>query len=288
MNQILNSFDNRDLAVAFWLLVIIVLAASNSSIRVQLASVVQALFARSIVVVLLLLSGYLGSIAYLLSLIDIWVISQLKITVLWLVTVGFMGLFAIQEMSLGHDHFMQYLRSNFKITILLEFFVNLYRMPLPVELLFVPISIFLGLTIAFADTKAELGQIKGFLNGIAVFIGATLAAYALWKTIKEFDSIANLDTMRSFTLPIIFSIVLLPFLWIVSIFVAYQSVFVRLQFAVKNKSLHPYIKRSLFIKFRSSIKHLNPWLQAAWSHKIETKEDVDESIEALLDGACRV
>lgn len=288
MSEILGSFDARDISVDFWLLVAAVAAATSKKVRVSMRGVLRAFFVRDIVQILLYLAAYLAGLILLLSQIGIWTLSHLKLTLVWFVTVGAVGLFAVPKISQDPDYFSQSVRSSVGITVLIEFFINLYRMPLLAELLFVPAIAFLGALFAVSETKAEFSQARSVLNGITILVGSLLLVYALWRTATDFGSVSHADTLRSFVLPIIFSLWLLPFLWLASVLLAYQEVFARLQFVAKNRALHSYIRRSLLLEFKGNIRILRAWFRAAWSRPLETKEDVDESIHALSGTASAV
>lgn len=284
MTQFFASFDNREVAAALWLLVAIVGAAMNTTIRVSMVGLLRVFFARQILIGVVFLFTYIGVIVFLLERVGIWAPSQLKLTLLWLCTAGLLGLFSAPKVSENPELISRAARDTFQITMVFEFFVNLYRMPLAAELVFVPFAVFLGAMIAVSELNEDHGSVNKFLNSVAMVLGLALLAYAGWKTLDDLSTIANVETARSFVLPILFSVLLLPFVWLVAVYCAYESVFVRLQFLVKDKSLHPYIKRSLLLKYRGNIRYLRAWFQAAWFRTFATRKDVDESIRTLFDG----
>ena len=288
MSQFFASFDNRELAVVFWLIIMLVAAATSGKVRASMVGVVRAFYVRPILIGLLLLAAYFSGLVVLLAKLGVWGPAQLKLTLLWFFTVGAVGLFSAQAISENPCRLSQSVRSNLKITVLLEFFVNLYRMPLLAELVFVPFTAVLGALLAVSETKDEFIPARRLFNGVAIFVGSLLLAYAVWNAVTDFKSLANADAVRSFVLPVVYSLLLLPFLWLAAVFIAYEEVFVRLQFVAKDQSLHPYIRKSLLLKFRGNIRLLRIWFQVAWFRSFATKSDVDESIQTLLDGVCTV
>lgn len=260
----------------------------NPKIRGSIFGLLRAFFVRQILVGVAFLFTYIGVVVLLLEQVGIWAPSQLKLTLLWLCTAGLLGLFSAPKVSENPELISRAARGTFQITMMLEFFVNLYRMPLPAELVFVPFSVFLAAMIAVSELNEDHRPANKFLTGVAMVVGLALLAYAGWKTLDNFSAIANVETARSFVLPIIFSALLLPFVWLVAVYCAYESVFVRLKFVAKDKSLHPYIKRSLLLKFRGNIRYLRAWFKVAWFRTFATRKDVDESIKPLLDGVSAV
>lgn len=253
-----------------------------------MVGLLRAFFVRQILVGVVFLFTYIGVIVLLLERVGLWTPSQLKLTLLWLCTAGLLGLFSAPKVSENPELISRAAKGTFQITMVFEFFVNLYPMPLPAELVFVPFSVFLSALIAVSELNEDQGPANKFLNGVAMILGMALLAYAGWRTFDDFSVIINVETARSFVIPILFSALLLPFVWLVAVYCAYESVFVRLQFVVKDKSLHPYIKRSLLLKYRGNIRYLRAWFQAAWFRTFATRKDVDESIRTLLDGVSAV
>ena len=248
----------------------------------------RAFFVRQILIGVFLLATYFGCVVLLLAQLGVWVPSQFKITLLWLGTAGFLGLFSEPKVSENPELISKAAKEAFKVTMVLEFFVSLYRMPLLAELVFVPFSVLLGALVAVSEIDEKYRQANRFLTGVAIVVGLALLTYAAWKMAGDFGAVANIDTVRSFLLPIVYSLLLLPFIWAVAVFVAYESVFVRLQFVAKDESLHPYIKRSLILSFRCNTRYIRAWLRAAWFRTFATRKDVNDSIQSLLDGVSAV
>ncbi|MCO7247741.1 hypothetical protein [Halomonas sp. Mc5H-6] len=288
MSQFLASFDNREIAALFWLSAALIAAALHPKIRASMVRVLRAFFVLPILVGVLLLVAYFGCVVLLFAQIGIWAPSQLKLTLLWLGTAGFLGLFSAPKVSEDPDLISKAAKEIFQLTVVFEFFVNLYRMPLVAEIVFVPLLVLLGALIAVSELDKAQRSVNRLLTGFAVVIGFVFLAYAAWKTISDPASVATFETARSFILPIVYSLLLLPFVWAVAVYIAYESIFIRLKFVAKDESLHPYIKRSLILRFRGNIRYLRAWFQAAWFRTFATRKDVDDSIRSMLDGVSAV
>jgi hypothetical protein len=288
VSQFLASIDNREIATAFWIAAAIFVAALKPNIRSSMISVLRAFFVRKILLGVFLLFAYFSCVALVLAHIGMWTLSQLNTTLLWLGTSGILGLFSAPKVSENPKLISKAAKATFGVTMVLEFFVNLYQMPLVAEFVFVPLSVLLGALLAVSELDKKYRVASKFLTGVASLVGFGLFAYATWRTATDFEAVATMDTLRSFLLPIVYSFLLLPYVWAVAVYAAYEDVFIRLQFVAKNDTLHSYIKRSLIFKFHGNIKHVRAWLQAAWSRTFSTREDVDDSIRSVLDGASAV
>jgi hypothetical protein len=97
----------------------------------------------------------------------------------------------------------------------------------------------------------------------------------------NFEAIANANTLRDLAIPIIYNISFIPLIWVMSIYAAYESVFCRLPFVIKDCALHSYAKRRLILGFRTDVSALDAWFKTAWSGALNTRSDILQSIAAI-------
>jgi hypothetical protein len=278
MNQILDSIDTRDLATAIWLGVLLVWGLVKPAIREAMGGVIAAATAPAIATFLGLAIAYLVVVTATLQSAELWTLKQLKITVLWFVVAGVPALMSIPEISRNPELLRATVAKNFKLSLLLDFFVNLFKLPFLLELVFVPFMAFVGALLAVAQSKEEYLPVQKLLNGVLAVIGSMTLAFEIYKLLTSFDEIANADTLRDFALPVMYNISFILFLWVVSIYAAYDSVFARLRFVVKDGQLHAYTKRCLVLSFRTDISLLNKWFKNAWTRALTSRSEINESI----------
>lgn len=283
MTDIFASLDSRELATAIWLGIFIIWCLTKSGIRKSLRSLFSATIARPIAMSLTLAASYIAVATVILQSLDMWTIKQLKITVLWYFLAAIPSLMDTPEISKNPASLKKSIAKNFELSLILDFFINLFKLPFLAELIFVPFSALLGGLLAVAQLDKKHAPVQKFLNGILVLIGLGFLVYEAYKLTTSFDEVANMDTLRDFTLPIIYNITFIPFLWAISIYAAYDSVFCRLQFVIKDSSLHLYAKCLLIMRFRTDIASLNAWSRSAWSGALTSRSDIEKSISAACE-----
>lgn len=281
MIEILKSLDSRELATAIWLSIFIIWCLTKPSVRKSFGSVFAAATARPIAIAFFLAIAYLVATTAILHHFDLWTLKQFKITALWLVFAGIPALADTPEISKNPTLLKTAVAKNFKLSLLLDFFINLFKLPLLGELIFVPFTALLGGLLAVAQSDDKYAPAHKFLNGVLIFMGFGFLVFESYKVLTSFDTIANLDTLRDFALPVIYNIAFIPLLWAMSIYAAYESVFVRLRFVIKDQTLHSYTRRKLITGFRTDIGALNTWLKEAWSGSFTSRSDVAQSIAAI-------
>lgn len=280
--EILKSLDTRELATAIWLGVFVAWCVTKPGVRKGFGSVISALTARPIAIAFGLAIGHLSVTTLALSALDLWTLAQFKITVLWFFVAGIPALMGAPEISDDPAKLRASVAKNFRLSLLLDVFINLYKLPLLAELVFVPFTALIGGLLAVAQSDEKYAPVQKLLNGVLMAAGFGVLVFVIYKMVTSFDAIANANTLRDPALPIIYNIAFIPLLWAMSIYAAYESVFCRLRFVIKDCALHSYAKRRLILSFRTDTSALNAWFKSAWSGAFTTRGDVAQSISAVI------
>lgn len=278
MRDFFQSFDNREIAVCVWVLGFICWAACKPGVRSSISGVIRAALAKQIVAGVIIFAIYFVGLIGVLSIIGVWAVSQLKVTLFWFFSAGLSGLASAAKVEGGEARLWEKAKTNFSISVFLDFFINLYRMPLFIELMFVPFTAVIGAVVAYSshDKKYEKVEILG--NKLIIGIGALVLAYAAYETAINYDNVINVDNFRALILPVAFSLGMLPMFWAGMIYVTYENVFVRVPFLIRDESLHRYAKLALVRAFRTDTQRLHVWFRKAWLAKLDSVEAIDLSI----------
>lgn len=278
---VLNFYDalnNREMAIAIWLIVTIIWGASTSKIRESLFQVVKAFFAWKLTVLYLIMLSYITALIYVMDILSLWRMDHLPITVIWGVFVAFVMVFDYMKAN-DSNFFKSALKDNLKAFLILEFIVNLYVFPLWVELIFVPFSALLGGMIAISETKKEFEITKKILTFIMSLIGFMFICYAGYMLVIDFKQFATLKNFENFYLPILFSIMFVPFVYLFALYSGYEMFFIRLGFFVDDTKVLRYAKRKTIFAFNLNLWELNEWskyVNSEWRFK--EKQEVDDAI----------
>ncbi len=282
VSELLKSLDNRDIALIFWLSILIIWLGTNKSLREPIKRLLKTLCAKPILISIAMLICYMCLIVYILTKINIWDLTQLKATIFWGATVGFKSLYDINEVKKQEAFFLYKTKEIFKVTILLDFYVNLFKMPLFAEMIFLPFMAFVFAMQAVSETKEEFQQVSSIIKKFIAFIGIAILLYVSWRTYTAFSSITKSQTIQDLGVPILLSLLLLPFTYVTIIYSAYEEVFVRLDFIIKDKSLHKYAKWSLLRNFKFKRSLLQVWFKDAWLKNLTSREDIRKSIKEKI------
>jgi hypothetical protein len=104
-----------------------------------------------------------------------------------------------------------------------------------VELLIVPIMVLITGIASVAETKPEHKPVKKIMDVALASFGIYLLIHALVSILSNFHSFATLANLKAFLLPIILTFLLVPYLYVLTVYMAYESIFNRLEWFLRRK-----------------------------------------------------
>jgi presenilin-like A22 family membrane protease len=110
-------------------------------------------FVKQILSVFSLMVLYMAFVVYFLSEIDLWNAEQIKNTIFWCVSVGFMSLFKIESIKTDKSFFKNSVIDNLKLLAILQFVVGVYTFPIWIEILLVPVLALISAMLAIAENE---------------------------------------------------------------------------------------------------------------------------------------
>ena len=253
MEEIQRIFTNREIAFIVWLLFIMVALVSTRFVRQSLAELVGVLFQKVFLWVFLSALIYLIPLVWFFERIDIW---STKDFVFWIFAVALVQIFNVTNAKKS-DYFKTIIVQSVTFTVLVEFIINFYSFHLVVELLLLPILLLLTTLKAVSDTDKKYNAISKLLENIFAVLGFTFIGYSIYKTIINYDNFFTLLTLKDFVFPILLTIVFIPFLYFLALYIAYESYFIHLDFMTVKKEKVKIVKRLILRRANFSLETLN-------------------------------
>lgn len=245
MNSLVNIFSPRELASFFWIGIIFLFVLMNNSVRKSMIKLLKSLFSKQLVTIHLLLISYTLLIIIGLQRIGFWSTGLVKDTLLWLFGVGFVATFKAITIKSWKDY-QKLLLDILKISMIFEFLIAFYTFNIWTELVLVPFITIIAILQVFSEKGQNTEKVNTFLKRILSVIGFGIMGFVIYKTFFEAGKLLTLNNLKVFTLPIILLIALTPLLYFISLWSIYESLFLRLNFFFKDKSLRKAIKRQVF------------------------------------------
>lgn len=272
-----QKLSNREIAVFIWIALFFIWGLAQHKIRDSFSSVVKAFFAWKLTLSYLAMFLYIALILILLYSLGIWKFSYITNTILWIVGVAFVMLFEHSKAN-NESFFKNVIKDNLKILVALEFIINLYVFSLWVELILVPTFGILGGMLAITEFNKQYEVVQKGINYIMTIIGTFFIGYAVYMTASDFNNFLTLGNFKNFILPILLTIMFSPFIYFWALYASYETLFIRLQFFVNDKSLLSYVKKKTIFTFRLNLWVLNKWTKHINTLRFEDENSVDEAI----------
>lgn len=277
MLDFIGQFNNRELAITIWIITLAVWAVSSKKIRPSVVSLVKAFFAWKLTLGYVAMGMYISVVLIALRYMGVWRKTSPATILIWIICVAFMMLFKSDHAN-KHDFFKSKVKENLRIVVIMEFIVNFYTLNLWLELLFVPLMAVIGGMMAIAERDSQYDPVRKLLNGFMVLVGIFLTGYAFRMAVVDFKGFATIATLESFVLPILLTLAFLPFVYLVAIYTTYESLFIRLQFFIKDQSLLKYTKKRTLQVFHFRLVALDEWSKNIYKLNLVDRQSVDEAL----------
>lgn len=281
----MDIFNNREIAVGFWLLVIsvyVLLSPKMVEVRSSFRHLLSAFFVRQIVSVLGLMVAYMMLVVYFLYEMDLWNTEQIKNTIFWCVSVGFMSLFKIESIKKDKSFFKHSVLDNLKLLAIFQFVVGVYTFPIWIETLLVPVLVLISAMTAIAEMDKRHHQVKVLLEYCLSVFGVILIVYTLYMLATSFDEFANEKNAYDFFVPPLLTLFYLPFVFFMLVYSTYEQVFIRLKFSIASKLYRNLAKIYALVLLNLRLSLLDRWSYHVSRIKVESHADLVKSFRHIF------
>jgi amino acid permease len=183
--------------------------------------------------------------------------------------------------------FREAILNNLKLIAVLEFVSNAYTFSLWIELLLVPsLALIMMLKVVAesnAKTESKYKALDSLLGYILAFIGIVIITIAFYKAIYDHDQFVTIHNLRDFLLPVVLSVLYLPFVYVWALFLAYQYLFVRIDIHNRDKELARHLKKLVLVTFHVKLGRLLKWTR--WTSSLHINDQEDATILVKQSGA---
>ena len=219
--------NNREIAALIWLAIGILWALSKKGIRESSAQFVKTFLKPRILIPFEAILACVGLELCVGSRLTLWNPALAKATILWTLGSASVLLVNCTPRDSGGDHvfFRRTILATVGVAVFVEFLANLYVMSLPAELVFQLVVVVLSLMVAMAGQKPEYKSVKLFCERVLALIGLTLCAFGARQIYLHWHQLDARELMLDFALPVWLTVGLVPFLYLFSIYLAYDAAF---------------------------------------------------------------
>ncbi|MDQ5822323.1 MAG: hypothetical protein M3540_12860 [Actinomycetota bacterium] len=182
------------------------------------ASLLRALAHIKLLLLFATAAAYAAGLAYVGHRFGIWHRTALKETIYWFLGTGVVLVGdATQANPRDPKSFRKLLRRAIRLTLLMEFLINLYVFPLLVEIVLIPlILMFYAMQLVAPKDDPQYTLTRALIDGVLAAAGFVLIAYVAIRMLTNFDGFATRENAEDFLIAPVFTLALLPLLYVIA------------------------------------------------------------------------
>ncbi len=209
-------FSTRELSVLVWTSIIFMILVCKKKLRLGFVKILKIFFSKRIILPFLVMVLFILGAIILLYYLELWNKSLLKDTAFWFFGVAFVLFFTVNN---AHDigFFKGILKESIKWLLIIEFLIGFYTFSFLTELILVPVITIIVLIQAYSKIKTEYDKVNKLATNILAGIGIIIFSFVFYKTIFNNKELFTPSTLLSFLLPVILTVLLLPFLYFLEV-----------------------------------------------------------------------
>lgn len=216
-------FSTREIAIIIWTLIITVYALSMKQTRASVINIIKIILKIKLFLSIFFYLFYFSTIVYFLYHLKWWDLTNLKDAVIWFIFSGLPIEFDVATKNLGRDFWKNLILNNLKLMVLVEFIINSFTFSLVIEFFLIPFIVIITGVNTLSKHEVEYKPVERLTNGILMFFGFVILFYSLYRAIIEINSIENMSTLKSVLFPVVYSIISVPYMYILKLYVAYEN-----------------------------------------------------------------
>lgn len=262
-------------------MIFLALALSSKAVRKSIWEVICAFFNVKIFLLIFIAALYITFCVWLLSLIGIWHISNLKTTILWGISFAFVALFNTTKILKNKDFFQKTCVEIVSFSVFLSFMAELYDLSLITELILIPLLIFLSILSYSSQSNPNLSPVKKIIDRIILCISLFVLIYRIYNVVVSYPKFLTVNTARELIVPIDLSFAFIPFLYILYVYVRYEFLLFGIGVKLGDGKLARFAKFQAAKAFRFNLSSLEKWVRLVHLSKIENIRDVLYTIHEI-------
>ena len=289
MTQYIDFLSSREQAslilLCLFIGIVVVLGISQSSIRESILRLIRTFLKRSILLSLFLLFMYISLEVWIGYRLGWWNSKLVKDTVIWAVVSGLVLLFKGTLEANKDPHFFRNTASaTIAPTVYITFFLNLTSLSLVAEVAMqIVITILTVLSVYTHSSKAREDEpVRKLSDGILALIGFSWVAYTVFHMFETWAQLDGYQLFLEFVLPIWLTIGVLPFIFALSLYVAYEYPFRLINIETNVCRIRWRARLALFTKLRfksRSIVEFRPY----WIKKLVDTNKFGEACDVVRE-----
>ncbi|MEG0854043.1 MAG: hypothetical protein RSF82_09225 [Angelakisella sp.] len=236
----LDMFSTREVSIGIWLIILVLFLLIYRPTRKYVADILKTTFSMQLSIPFLLMIGYTVGITYFFSKMPLWRAIYIKDIATWVIFVGIPMFFGSLNKKSEEHYLKKVVQNNFKLTVLVEFLISTFTLPLIWEILLIPLMILLFMLDTVATTDSQYRPAKKLISFVIIAINIVFIIEIISEVTRSFNTLNKNIALIHLAIPIVFSILYIPISYLFAVFGKYQTIFIQMGF--KESKCHSNIK----------------------------------------------
>jgi len=255
--EMIDVFSNRELSIIIWASLLLIPAfIFKKDVRDSLIHLIKTFFGKKLLTVWCITAFYITISGWFLCKLQLADKSIIKDSVFYFFLVAipiYMKLSDIETFSVKRS-----LLSFLKISLFFEFLVTSYSFSMLGELIFIPVLFMVTCIYYVSEKDKRAKDVKKISEIVLTILSLLMVSHCIKSIIEGYKDIPFI----SFFLPFIYTLILSPFLYLLSILCLYEEIILRFNWLLpkefKGKAIWLLIKngklsKKQLIKYRSHL-----------------------------------
>lgn len=277
-------FSTREMALIIWGSLFVITALIVLKFK-DVFDLLRKFFNRKIQIPLWGMFSYIAVLTFVFFKVGLWNIDLLKDTLIWSLTSATILFFNINKAK-DSSYFIPIIIENLKAVIPLQFITNFYTFSFAVEMFIIPLMTFIGVMQIAAEnssrSNAEHLKVASCLKSIFSAIGVVIIIYVCYKTFVDYKSLIIAKNLKSLFLPVVYTFLLLPFLYLLALYMNYEILFIRLPFLIDNKKELVTMKLNILLLANLNLKKLYK-ISTNLNFATYTNQEIRKSLKRIVN-----
>lgn len=290
----MDMLTTREVAVLFWLLVVLLVGFRSSNVRWSFANLLRSFFRWKIITTVAAMLLYICGVVMVLWRVNLWAPALLKDTLFWFISgLGYIMRFVTRR---GNDDkiIREMIRASIKSIVVLEFLLNTYTFSLLVELLLVPFVILLYLIKVTAEVEAQRENryvlTAKFINNVQAVVGCIIIASVIVRAVSDMENLTSLPVLRQIFLPALLTFMFIPFIYGTVLWSRLELLFVTTlgqnPYLTKGLKYHTILRIVCYCRLRISRVNLIWRMYGFRLRQVKNRDQIDALFSELRSYLC--
>ncbi|WP_306486300.1 MULTISPECIES: hypothetical protein [Abiotrophia] len=227
-------FSTRELVFIIYLTILAFWVIAKKSIRDSLFDLIKFALPPKLLVPFTILIFYSSIIIYILHCLSLWDLAYIKDIILWILFSGVPVCFNSINSSVEDHYFKHMITDNITFAVLAEFFIATFPFNFLIELILQPVFIAL-ISIQIRSKYRE--EYRAVTNYFLSIFSLIIIGHIIIQVFKEYTQFNFIQTAITLALPLILSILYLPFAYFLALYSKYEILFLRMKSKLAHNKL---------------------------------------------------